>query len=211
MPSIRLTGSLNSIFSIMNTANPEPTVKVLAFAGSLREGSFNKSLIRAAGKLMPEAMSMEFFDLAGIPLYNADVEAQGDPDRVARFKEAIRAADAVLVSTPEYNYGASGVSKNAVDWASRPPSDSPLNKKPVGIIGASTGITGTARGQSQLRQAFQYTNSFTMPQPEVLVFKAKEKFDGEGRLTHEGTQKFLGDFLEKFYSWVLMFKQDQPA
>jgi chromate reductase len=97
---------------------------------------------------------IEVFDLAQIPLYNADVEASGDPEPVAAFKQAIRQADAVLMVTPEYNHGVPGVMKNAVDWVSRPPKSAVLNAKPVAIIGASPGITGTARGQSQLRQAF---------------------------------------------------------
>jgi len=117
-----------------------------------------------------------------VPLYNADAEAAGDPDGVKAFKDAIRSADAVLMVTPEYNHGVPGVMKNAIDWASRPPQGSVLDRKPVGIIGASPGITGSARGQSQLRQAFEFTNSYAMPQPELLVFRAHEKFDADGRL-----------------------------
>jgi chromate reductase len=128
---------------------------------------------------------IEVFDLAQIPLYNADVEASGDPEPVAAFRQAIRQADAVLMVTPEYNHGVPGVMKNAVDWVSRPPKSAVLNAKPVAIIGASPGITGTARGQSQLRQAFEFTNSYAMPQPELLVFRANEKFDAEGKLTDE--------------------------
>ncbi|PNA19004.1 FMN reductase, partial [Pseudomonas sp. MPR-R1B] len=93
------------------------------------------------------------FDLAEVPLYNADVEAQGDPSAVAAFKAAIRAADGLLIATPEYNHGVPGVMKNAIDWASRPPRQAALDGKPVGLIGASPGLTGSARGQSQLRQA----------------------------------------------------------
>lgn len=95
--------------------------------------------------------------------------------------------------------------KNAVDWASRPPSDAALSGKPVGIIGASPGATGTARGQSQLRQAFEFTNSFCMPQPELLVFRAHEKFDAEGRLIDEATIKYLGRYLESFLTWIRRF------
>ena len=141
-----------------------------------------------------------------VPLYNADVEAQGDPEGVAAFKQAIGNADAVLFATPEYNHGVPGVMKNAIDWASRPPQGAPLGGKPVAIIGASPGITGTARGQSQLRQAFEFTNSYAMPQPELLVFKAHEKFDAEGRLTDEATRQFLGRFLAAFLAWTLRFK-----
>jgi chromate reductase len=138
---------------------PAP-LKVLAFAGSLRQGSYNRALLRAAQAFAPEGMVIDIFDLAPVPLYNGDVEAEGDPPGVAAFKDAIRAADAVLMVTPEYNHGVPGVMKNAVDWASRPPRDAPLAAKAVGIIGASPGMTGSARGQSQLRQAFEFTNSY---------------------------------------------------
>jgi chromate reductase, NAD(P)H dehydrogenase (quinone) len=185
-------------------------LSILGFAGSLRGGSYNRALLRAASELAPDGMSIDIFDLAGVPLYNGDVEAEGDPEPVARFKQAVRAADGVLMVTPEYNHGVPGVMKNAVDWASRPPRDAPLGGKPVGIIGASPGITGSARGQSQLRQAFEFTNSFCMPQPELLVFKAHEKFDGDGRLTDAATSEFLGRYLAAFEVWVRRFIPDQP-
>ena len=100
---------------------PKRPVRILGFAGSLRQGSYNRALLRAASELVPEGMLIEIFDLLQIPLYNADVEARGDPESVAAFKQAIRQADAVLMVTPEYNHGVPGVMKNAVDWASRPP------------------------------------------------------------------------------------------
>ncbi len=150
-------------------------------------------------------MAVTIFDLIDVPLYNGDVEAQGDPPGVAAFKQAILGADAVLFVTPEYNHGVPGVMKNAVDWASRPPRGAPLGGKPVGIIGASPGQTGSARGQSQLRQAFEFTNSYCMPQPEILVFRAHEKFDADGRLTDEPTRKFLSAYLEAFVAWVGRF------
>src|SRR5918912_1021537 len=100
--------------------------RVLGFAGSLRRGSYNRALLRAARELAPEGVELELHDLADIPFYDGDVEDRGDPDAVRRFKERIRAADALLIATPEYNGGVSGVLKNALDWASRPPSDSAL-------------------------------------------------------------------------------------
>jgi chromate reductase len=181
-------------------------VHVLGVAGSLRLGSLNRALLRAAAKLAPAGITIEPFDLADVPLYNGDVEAAGDPPGVAAFKDAIRAADAVLFVTPEYNHGVPGVMKNAVDWASRPARDAALNGKPVGIIGASPGATGTARGQSQLRQAFEFTNSFCMPQPEILVFRAHEKFNADGELTDAKTIEFLGKYLEALRAWTLRFK-----
>ena len=182
------------------------TLRILGIAGSLRAGSFNRSLLRAAVERAPEDMTIEVFDLAAVPLYNGDVEAAGDPPGVAAFKQAIAAADGVLMATPEYNHGVPGVMKNAIDWASRPPREAPRGGQPVGLIGASPGITGTARGQSQLRQAFEFTNSYCMPQPELLVFKVHEKFDAEGKLTDEQTAEFLEKYLVAFGDWVRRFR-----
>ena len=182
------------------------TINALGFAGSLRKHSYNRALLRAAIKRAPAGMIITPHDLDDVPLYNADVEAQGEPSGVTAFKDAIRAADAVLMVTPEYNHGVPGVMKNAIDWASRPPRQSPLTGKPVGIIGASPGQTGSARGQSQLRQAFEFTNSFCMPQPEILVFRAHEKFDAAGELTDEKTAEFLVKYLEALKAWALRFK-----
>ena len=185
-------------------------ISILGLAGSLRAGSYNRALLRAAIEHAPEGMTIRPFDLIGVPLYNGDVEAEGDPESVARFKQAIREADGVLMVTPEYNHGVPGVMKNAVDWASRPPQDAALSGKPVGIIGASPGITGTARGQSQLRQAFEFTNSYCMPQPELLVFKAHEKFDSDGGLADAATAQYLGRYLAAFADWVRRFVPDNP-
>lgn len=181
-------------------------VKVLGVAGSLRAGSLNRALLRTAAKLAPAGMTIETFDLADVPLYNGDVEAAGDPPGVSAFKDAIRAANAVLFVTPEYNHGVPGVMKNAIDWASRSARGTSLDGKPVGIIGASPGQTGTARSQSQLRQAFESTNSFCMPKPELLVFRALDKFDTNGDLTDARTAEFLIKYLEALRTWTLRFK-----
>lgn len=182
---------------------PSDSISILAFAGSLRKDSYNKALLRAAKELASKEMEIEFFDLEGIPFFNADVEAGGDPEYVTEFKEAIREADGILVSTPEYNYGVSSVIKAAIEWASRPPKDAPLEFKPVGIMGASTSLTGTARAQGQLRQSFSYTNSYCMSYPEILVYQADKKFDDEGNLTDEETLGFLETYMEAYYEWVV--------
>jgi chromate reductase, NAD(P)H dehydrogenase (quinone) len=184
----------------------DPPLSILAFAGSLRRASFNRALLRAAVEAAPEDLRIEIFDLAVVPLYNGDVEAQGDPPGVAALKQAIRAADGVLMATPEYNHGVPAVMKNAVDWASRPPKAAALDQKPVGVIGASPSFTGSARGQSQLRQAFVFTNSFCMPQPELLVHRAHEKFDDEGRLTDPATREHLARYLTAFAGWIRRFR-----
>lgn len=181
-------------------------MKILAFAGSLRKGSFNKSLLRAAKEVSPEEMKIEIFDLEGIPLFNADVEAQGDPKRVKEFKEAIRDADALLIASPEYNHGITGVTKNAIDWASRPVKDMPISGKPVGILGASPGITGTARSQDQLRQSLKSVEAYCMAKPEFLLFRAHAKINEEGELTDERTLEFLNSYLNSFADWVKKFQ-----
>ena len=176
-----------------------------AFAGSLRRGSFNRALLSAASERAPEGMAIEILDITGIPLYNADVDAASTPESVAELKRKITGADGLLIVTPEYNPGVPGVTKNVIDWASRPPRESPLDRKPVAIMGASPGMTGTARGQSQLRQAFEFTNSFCMPQPEMLVARAAEKFDDTGRLTDDNTRQHLDRFLVAFADWIRIF------
>jgi chromate reductase, NAD(P)H dehydrogenase (quinone) len=181
---------------------PDAPVQVLGFAGSLRRGSLNRLLLRAAVELAPPGMTIVTHDLAEIPLYDGDVEAQGDPPAVAAFKSAIGAADAILVVTPEYNYGVPGVLKNAIDWASRPPNRSVLNDKPAAIMGASPGGFGTTRAQLQLRQSFCFTRTLPLQQPEVLLARAADKFDAEGRLTDEKTREFVRALLVALAAWT---------
>src|SRR5688572_1770438 len=180
-------------------------MRVLGIAGSLRKASFNRALLRAAQELAPKEMEITTFDLAPIPSYNEDVEKQGDPPPVAALKEAIRAADALLVVSPEYNFGIPGVLKNAIDWASRPPGKSPLNGKPAAIMGASQGTGGTIRMQMALRQTFLFTETYVLLKPEVLVARAQDKFDAEGRLTDEKTREFVGKLLAALVPWAQKF------
>jgi chromate reductase, NAD(P)H dehydrogenase (quinone) len=176
---------------------------ICAIAGSLRRGSYNRALLRAAQELAPEGMEIRIFDrLAEVPPFDQDVEEEGDPEPVAALKRAIGEADALLIATPEYNHGVPGVLKNAIDWASRPPRGSVLDGKPTAILGASPGVTGTARAQSQLRQAFVFTRTPALLQPEILVYRAHEKFDAEGRLTHARTREFVGRLLRELAEWA---------
>lgn len=186
------------------------SLRVLGFAGSLRAGSYNRALLRAAQELVPAGMAITAFDLAPIPLYNADVEAAGDPEPVAAFKLAIAAADALLIVTPEYNYGVPGVLKNALDWASRPPKGTPLANKPAAILGASQGNTGTARAQLQLRQLFVFTGTLALPKPEVLVARAQDKFDADGALTDAETRRYVGLLLEALAAWSERLRPPAP-
>jgi chromate reductase, NAD(P)H dehydrogenase (quinone) len=147
-------------------------------------------------------MTIVIEDLTPLPLFNQDLDVVGIPDPVARLRAAVRMADGVLFVTPEYNHGVPGVLKNAIDWLSQPLKGSALDRKPIAMMGASTGLAGTARGQMQLRQAFVLTNSPAMLQPEVLVGRAQERFDADGRLTDEATRRFVAGFLLQFAAWI---------
>ena len=176
--------------------------RVAAFAGSLRRGSYNRALIRAARELAPAGMEVEPIEIGGLPFYDADVEARGDPPAVAAFKEALAAADGILIATPEHNDGIPGVLTNAIDWASRLPGRSPLVGKPVAVMGASPSQVGTARAQLHLRQLLGHVHARILPPPELLVARAHERFDAEPRLTDEGTRRLLAGLLERFGRWI---------
>jgi len=193
-------------------ASADPPLLVCGIAGSLRQRSYNRALLRAAVELRPAGMEIRAFErLAEIPLYNQDVEDAGTPEPVEALRRAIGEADALLVATPEYNHGVPGVLKNAIDWASRPPRSSVLNGKPAAIFGASPGITGTARAQAQLRLSFVFTQTPALLQPEVLVYRAAEKFDAEGRLVDEKTRAFVGRLLVALADWTLRLRPREAA
>jgi chromate reductase len=176
-------------------------VRILGIAGSLREASYNRGVLRAAKELAPEGSSIDIFELDGIPGFNQD-EEQNPPEKVAEFKQKIREADAILFVTPEYNYSVPGVLKNAIDWASRPYGDSAWNGKPAAIMGASIGGIATARAQYHLRQMMVFLNMFPINQPEVMIGKAGEKFDEQGNLTDEATKKYIRRLLESLVEWT---------
>ena len=166
---------------------------MLAFAGSLRTGSYNKALLRAAESLLPENLILEIYDIDGIaPM----------PEKVKEFKSKIRSADALLIATPKYNYSVPGVLKNAIDCASRPYGDNPFDGKPVAIMSASVGMLGGARAQYHLRQTFVFLNMYPLNGPEVIVPFAQEKFDAKGNLIDENTKKFLKQLLERLADWT---------
>ncbi len=177
-------------------------LKVLGIAGSLRHHSYNRGLIEAARELAPQGMVIRTADLTPIPLYNADVQAEGDPPSVAALKAQIAAADALLIATPEYNHLLSGVLKNAIDWVSRPPADNAFRRKPVAIMGASSGPTGTARAQLALRQVLASVECYVLPGPQVLIASAGDRFDAGGRLTDERTRQQVRALLGALKEWV---------
>lgn len=165
-------------------------INILGFAGSLRKGSYNKALLRAAAELLPDGVALEIFDLEGITPFNADLESD-PPGKVIEFKAKIRSADAILIATPEYNYSVPGVLKNAIDWASRPSGDNSWKGKSVAIMSTSTGMLGGARAQYHLRQTFITLNMRCVVQPELIVTFAAQKFDGNGDLADEAARKIL--------------------
>jgi chromate reductase len=174
---------------------------ILGIAGSLREQSFNRYLLRAAQELTPEGARMDIFELDGIPGFNQDDEAN-PPAKVADLKKQVRNADAILFVTPEYNYSVPGVLKNAIDWASRPYGDSAWNGKPVALMGATVGTLGTARAQYHLRQMFVFLNMYAVNQPEVMVSNAHKHFDQDGKLMDETAKRLMRQLLEELVSWT---------
>lgn len=170
------------------------TFNVLAISGSLRNASTNTWALKAAQALAPAGMVIELADLSQIPMFNGDLQALGEPASVTALKAQIRAADAVLIATPEYNFSIPGVLKNALDWVSRPP-EPPFDGKPVAIMGAAPGPLGTARVQYHLRQVLVFMNTFTVNKPEVFISHSGTKFDADGRLTDDTTAKFIGELL----------------
>ncbi len=177
----------------------EQSFRILGLAASLRRASLNGGLLRAAREMSPEDVVYDGFDLGRMPFFNADVEAEGDPAPVAELKQKIQSADAVLIASPEYDYAVPGVLVTSLDWALRPPT--PLRHKPVGIIGASPGASGTARSQMILRQILLHAPAYVMPEPQILVGSARQRFDEEGNLTDEETRERLERFVVALREW----------
>ena len=180
-----------------------PDRRVLGVVGSLRRESFNRRLLRAAETLAPERLCITVApDLIRLPLFDQDLEVDGLPADVEAMQRQIRAADGVLLATPEYNFGVPGPVKNFVDWASRPPGRGPLVGKPVALIGASTGrVGGTVQSQGQLRVSLAVIGAHVLPSPPVLVSEATTRFDGD-HLVDEMSVKVLGLALSRFLGLI---------
>jgi chromate reductase len=185
-------------------------VTLLGIAGSLRKASFNKSALREAQKLCPAGVKLELYDIAGLPLFNQDEESKPNA-AVADFKKAIRAADAILFSTAEYNYGIPGVLKNAIDCASRPYGGNAWSGKPVAIMSAAMSVAGGIRAQYQLRQYFVFLNMDAVVQPEVAIASAHERFDGQGNLKDETSKKLIAQLVQNLASKVRILRQPARA
>jgi chromate reductase len=181
-------------------------IKILGFGGSLREGSFNKALLYAAKEAVPENAEFEIFDKIGtFPLFDQKYE-NAMPPEVLEFKEKIKNADAIVISTPEYNYSVPGYLKNAIDWASRPYGNNSFEDKPVAIMSASGGMLGGARAQYHLRQIFVFLNMHPVNKPEVLVANAQEKIK-DGKVTDEKTIGIIGKLMQSLVDLTIRLKK----
>lgn len=182
-------------------------ITILGIAGSLRKESYNKAALRAAQALCPEGAKIELYDIAGLPLFSQDEEQKPTP-KVTDFKQRIRAADAILIATPEYNYGMPGVLKNALDVASRPYGDNAWSGKPVAILSAAMSAGGGIRAQYQLRQCFVFLNMEALVQPEVAIGNCTQRFDDKGSLNDETSKKLLRQLVENLVARVRLVRRE---
>ena len=183
--------------------------QLVGISGSLRKGSFNTMLLKAASQVLPFNVSMEIISIEDIPLYNADLDlpsAKQRPQQVEHFRKMLTDADGILISSPEYNYSIPGGLKNAIDWASRG-EDSPLLRKPVAVIGATTGLWGTTRMQLAFHNVFLFLDMKPVYKPEVLVAQAEKKFDKTGNLIDEMAKKLLKQKLEALKEMIQLQSQ----
>jgi chromate reductase len=174
-------------------------VALLGICGSMRKASLNRALLRAIAQELPSGTTMTIQESLDLPIFNSDLT---DPEPVTALKKAVASADGVVFAVPEYNYSIPGGLKNALDWLSRPTATAPLRGKPVGLVGAATGMSGTIRAQTHIRQMFVYSDTPCMNQPEVLIPRAHERFDTEGRLTDESTRVLLSKFAAAMVAFV---------
>ena len=186
------------------------TLRIAGLCGSLRAQSYNMMALKAAGALMPEGMQLDIAPIGDLPLYDADVQAKGFPDAVTRLASALRAADAVLIASPEYNFSVPGVLKNAIDWVSRVEKQ-PFDDKPVAILGASMGPLGTARMQYDLRKIMLFLNANVLVKPEIFIGTAQTKFGADGQLADEATRKFIGQQMQALRTWALRINGSRVA
>ncbi len=182
-------------------------ITILGIAGSLRKQSYNRAVLRAARELRPDDARLDIFELTHrIPGFDQD-EENNPPPPIVELKSRVRAADAILFVTPEYNYSIPGVLKNAIDWASRPYSDNAWDGKPVAIMGASIGMLGSARAQYHLRQCCVYLNMYPLNQPEVMISLAAERFDAGGNLVDDRSREFIARLLKGLVDWTRKLKR----
>jgi chromate reductase len=172
---------------------------LLGICGSLRKASLNRALLTAIGEALPAGTTLTIWESLDLPIFNSDL---AEPVTVSELKAAMASADGIVFAVPEYNYSIPGGLKNALDWLSSPPRDSPLRGKPVALCGAASGMSGTIRAQVHLRQMLVFSDTPVLNQPEVLIPRAQDRFDAEGRLTDESTRALLERFGASFVAFV---------
>jgi len=173
---------------------------LLGICGSTRRQSLNRSVLVAIGEAMPAGSTLRIHDgLEQLPIFNSDLE---EPAPVIALKANISAADGVVFAVPEYNYSIPGGLKNALDWVSRPPATSPMRGKPTALCGAATGMSGTIRAQTHMRQMLVYSDTPCMNQPEILIAHAHQRFDADGKLTDDFTRELIVRFATAFITFV---------
>jgi chromate reductase, NAD(P)H dehydrogenase (quinone) len=178
--------------------------QIIGIAGSLRRGSYNAALLQAALDFVPGGDRLDIESIAGIPLYNSDLEAEGIPEAVTRLKDRIATADGLLIVTPEYNNAIPGVAKNAIDWLTRPPGDIPrvFRAKPVAVIGASPGRFGTVMAQAAWLPVLRTLRTRPWFGGRLQVSNANETFDGAGRLVDDRIRELLREFVSGFFEFA---------
>ncbi|MCL4392700.1 NAD(P)H-dependent oxidoreductase [Patescibacteria group bacterium] len=180
-------------------------LKIATLLGSLRKDSFNKSLLNYVMEISKDTLDISIIDI-NLPLFNEDMESN-PTDSVLKLRNTIKDSDGVLIITPEYNYSIPGLLKNAIDWGSRPYTENVFSKKPMGLIGASSGAMGTVRSQSHIRQVCTFLNAFVMNKPEVLITFSKDKFDNNNKLIDSKTKDIIDEFVNNFEKWVKAINQ----
>jgi chromate reductase len=181
-------------------------IRIVGLSGSLRRGSFNTSLLRAAAEVVPSGVTLDQRTIHGIPLYDADIEnGPGIPEAVQTLKDDIASSDGLLLVTPEYNNSIPGVFKNAIDWLSRPDADIArvFRGRPVAIAGASPGRFGTTLSQSAWLPVIRTLGMRPWFDERLLVFEARKMFDESGRLTDLHTRERLAKFVEGYSRFVM--------
>lgn len=181
------------------------TLKILGLCGSFRARSYNQMAMQAAARLMPEGMTLQAHDYAGVPLYNQDLQDQGMPPAVEQLRAAVEAADGVLIVSPEYNFSVPGVLKNAIDWVSRT-TPQPFKGKPVAVMTATQGPVGGGRSQYEWRKILGSIDALVLVKPEVFMGLVQNRFDAQGQLTDAATTKAIQDQMLAFRAWVLRLK-----
>jgi chromate reductase, NAD(P)H dehydrogenase (quinone) len=188
----------------------DKSMNVSVLVGSLRKASFNRLLANALISLSPSSLKFDVVDIGQLPLYNEDIETAAPPAPWTAFRQRVKATDAVLFVTPEYNRSVPAVLKNALDVGSRPYGSSVWDRRPGAIVSSSPGAIGAFGANHHLRQSLVFLNVPTMQQPEGYVSHVDKLFDEHGRLVSDGTGKFLQAFMQAFADWIETIRsQDQ--